>query len=80
MRTSFDAPMINQAELKIAAVIGALLGIVTGYLLGHGWVRTIIWALIGAVVVSGWFIVCGLFVNECPLAASRRFGQSTILQ
>ena len=51
----FDAPMTNQdrAELQVAAVIGALLGIVTGYLLGHGWVLTIIWALIGAVVVSG---------------------------
>jgi uncharacterized membrane protein YeaQ/YmgE (transglycosylase-associated protein family) len=47
--------MTNQdrAELQVAAVIGALLGIATGYFLRHGWVLTIIWALIGAVVVSG---------------------------
>jgi uncharacterized membrane protein YeaQ/YmgE (transglycosylase-associated protein family) len=47
--------MANQdrTELQVAAVIGALLGIITGYLLGHGWGLTIIWALIGAVVVSG---------------------------
>jgi uncharacterized membrane protein YeaQ/YmgE (transglycosylase-associated protein family) len=47
--------MTNQdrTELQVAAVVGALLGIITGYLLGHGWVLTIIWALIGAVVVSG---------------------------
>ena len=43
----------DRAELLIAGVIGALLGIATGYLLGHGWVLTIIWAPIGTVVVSG---------------------------
>jgi len=43
----------DRVKLLIAAVIGALLGITTGYLLGHGWVHTFIWALIGAVVVSG---------------------------
>jgi hypothetical protein len=47
------SPMINQAELKVAAVIGALLGIVTGYLVGGEWLIMLIWALIGAVVVSG---------------------------
>jgi uncharacterized integral membrane protein len=38
--------MINpdRTELQVPAVIGALLGVVTGYLL---------WGLIGAVVVSG---------------------------
>jgi hypothetical protein len=43
----------DRVELLIAAVIGALLGIVTGYSLGHGWTLTVVWALIGAVVVSG---------------------------
>jgi len=43
----------DRAKLQLAAVVGAVLGIITGYMLGHGWVLTIIWALIGAVVVSG---------------------------
>jgi uncharacterized membrane protein YeaQ/YmgE (transglycosylase-associated protein family) len=44
----------DRAELQIAAVIGAVLGIVTGMLLERAlWLHTIIWALIGAVVVSG---------------------------
>jgi F0F1-type ATP synthase assembly protein I len=52
--------MTNQdrAELQVAAVIGAVLGGVTGYLISHqagtgGWPKIVIWALIGAVVVSG---------------------------
>lgn len=46
--------MINpdRVELLIAALIGAVLGIVTGVLLEHGWVNILIWALVGAVVVS----------------------------
>ena len=49
------SPMMDpdRAKLQVAAVVGAVLGIITGYMLGHGWVLTIIWALIGAVVVSG---------------------------
>ena len=55
------APMSNplkwdygdRAGLRVAAIGGALLGIVTGYSLGHGWFNILIWALIGAVVVSG---------------------------
>jgi len=43
----------NQVELLIAALVGAVLGIVTGYLLGHGWFNILIWAFIGAVVISG---------------------------
>jgi hypothetical protein len=39
----------DRAELQVAAVIGALLGGVTG----GGWPKILIWALIGAVVVSG---------------------------
>ena len=53
MAHSLGGPMINQAELKVAAVIGALLGIITGYLVGGEWFIMLIWALIGAVVVSG---------------------------
>jgi uncharacterized membrane protein YeaQ/YmgE (transglycosylase-associated protein family) len=48
----------DRAELQVAAVIGAVLGGVTGYLLSNlvesgGWLKILIWALIGAVVVSG---------------------------
>jgi membrane-associated phospholipid phosphatase len=47
--------MINpdRTELQVAAVIGVVLGVGTGYLLGHGWLDILIWGLIGAVVVSG---------------------------
>jgi len=43
----------DRAELQVAAIIGAALGVVTGYLLGHGWLNILIWGLIGAAVVSG---------------------------
>jgi hypothetical protein len=48
----------DRAELQVAAVIGAVLGGVTGYLLSNlvesgGWFKILIWALIGAAVVSG---------------------------
>jgi len=43
----------DQVELIVAAVLGALFGILTGYSLENGWFGIIIWALIGAVVVSG---------------------------
>jgi uncharacterized membrane protein YeaQ/YmgE (transglycosylase-associated protein family) len=47
-----------------------VLGGVTGYLLSNlvesgGWLKILIWALIGAVVVTGIFFVFGLFVREC---------------
>jgi uncharacterized membrane protein YeaQ/YmgE (transglycosylase-associated protein family) len=47
--------MIDQdrAELQLAAVVGAVLGIVAGSLVGSGWFIVLIWALIGAVVASG---------------------------
>ena len=47
--------MIDQdrAKLQLAAVTGAVLGIVTGYVLGHERLGILIWALIGAVVISG---------------------------
>jgi len=48
----------DRAALQVAAVVGAVLGGVTGYLLGYfvesgGWLKILIWALIGAVVVGG---------------------------
>jgi hypothetical protein len=47
--------MIDQdrARLQLAAVVGAVLGIVTGSLAGKPLLAIIIWALIGAVVVGG---------------------------
>jgi hypothetical protein len=43
----------DRAELQVAAVVGAVLGGVTGYATDYGWFKILIWALIGAVVVSG---------------------------
>ena len=48
----------DRAELEVAAIIGAVLGGVTGYLLSYlvesgGRLKILIWALIGAVVVTG---------------------------
>jgi uncharacterized membrane protein YeaQ/YmgE (transglycosylase-associated protein family) len=43
----------DRIELIVAAVAGALLGIITGILLDHEWLGKLIWALVGAVVVGG---------------------------
>jgi len=48
----------DRAALQVAAVVGAVLGGVTGYLLSYlvesgGWLKILIWALIGAVVLTG---------------------------
>ena len=43
----------DQLELLLAAVAGAGLGGVAGIVLGHEELGTLIWALVGAVVVSG---------------------------
>jgi hypothetical protein len=53
----------DRKGLRVTAITGAALGVVTGYLLGHGWLN--IWGLIGAVVVAGMVFVFGLFVREC---------------
>jgi len=45
----------DRLELLIAALVSALLGIVTGYVAGKPSFGTLIWALIGAVVVGGVF-------------------------
>jgi uncharacterized membrane protein YeaQ/YmgE (transglycosylase-associated protein family) len=45
----------QRVELLIAAAIGAFLGIATGCATDYAneWFKILIWALIGAVVVSG---------------------------
>jgi outer membrane lipoprotein SlyB len=47
----------DRIELIVVAVIGAVLGGITGIALGHDWLATLIWALIGA--VAGLFIFLG---------------------
>jgi hypothetical protein len=41
----------DQAEL-LAALVGAVLGIVAGYLSGNGWFIMVIWAIVFAIVAS----------------------------
>jgi uncharacterized membrane protein YeaQ/YmgE (transglycosylase-associated protein family) len=48
----------DRVALQVAAIVGALLGGVTGYLLSNlvesgGWLKILIWTLIGAVIVTG---------------------------
>ena len=43
----------HQVGLLVATLAGAVLGIITGGSLEHGWLLMLIWALIGAVVVGG---------------------------
>ena len=70
----------DRVALQVAAVVGAAFGGVTGYLLSNlvesgGWLKILIWALIGAVVFTGLVFVFGLFVRECfcpPLPATSR--------
>src|SRR5215469_13373636 len=76
VRLSFfrdGAPMTkpDRGELEVAAVVGAVLGGVTGYLLSNlvesgGWLKILIWAIIGAVVVTGMVFVFELFARERP--------------
>ena len=42
----------DRLRLLFAAAFGALLGFTNGY--SHGWFN-LLWALIGAVLVGGWF-------------------------
>jgi ABC-type xylose transport system permease subunit len=45
--------MTDRIEILVVAVTGALLGTITGYELGHERLGILVWALAGAVVVSG---------------------------
>jgi uncharacterized membrane protein (Fun14 family) len=48
-------PMMDpdRTKLQVAAIVGAVLGVVTGYAIGKPLLGILIWALIGATVVSG---------------------------
>jgi uncharacterized membrane protein (Fun14 family) len=48
-----ELPPADRAKLQVAAGVGALLGIFTGYMAGKPLLGIVIWALIGAVIVSG---------------------------
>jgi len=45
--------MTDRIELLVVAVAGAALGTITAYALGHERLGILVWALAGAVVVSG---------------------------
>jgi hypothetical protein len=45
----------DRIELLVVAAAGAVIGSVTGIVLGHERLGILIWAVIGAVVVSGVF-------------------------
>ena len=45
----------SQVGLLVSAIAGAGFGILIGYRSENEWLGTLIWALIGAVVVSGAF-------------------------
>jgi hypothetical protein len=44
-----------QAGLLVSTIAGAGLGIATGYVSGNGWLGTLIWALLSAVILGGAF-------------------------
>jgi hypothetical protein len=53
----------DRAKLQIAAVVGAVFGILTGYVVGHPPFGILIWGLIGAVVGAVAVYVIGHFGN-----------------
>jgi hypothetical protein len=45
----------NQVGLLVSTIAGAGFGIVIGYQSGNGWLGTLIWVLISAVILGGAF-------------------------
>ena len=68
MRTLFGAPMIDRdrAELQIAAVLGAALGVVTGYAIGKPLFGILIWGSLVQSLSAARFIVIGPCASRCP--------------
>jgi high-affinity Fe2+/Pb2+ permease len=71
----------DRGELQFAAVIGAVLGGVIGYLLSHtvesgGWLKILVWAFIGAIVVAG-MVFCGRISAASDASHARVSGTSS---
>src|SRR6516164_11695902 len=69
----------DRAKLQVAAVIGAVLGIVTCYVVGFGWIAILLCKLIGAVdgpatcyVVGGGWIAILLYALIGAVVVSGR--------
>jgi hypothetical protein len=53
-----------QAGLLVSTIAGAGFGIVIGYQSGNGWLGTLAWALIGAVILGGAFYFDRVLTNR----------------
>ena len=62
----------DRLQVLVATLAGAALGIVTGYSLRHEWFGILIWALIGAVVLSSAVYCYRVFVDLNALPSSGK--------
>ena len=75
MLNPFEWKYQDQAALIIATLAGAGFGIAISQRSGNEWLGTLIWTLIGAVIVGGAFYFHRLTARSLP-ATSPRLGHS----